>query len=472
MHSSIFALATSVSVAAAINRGFNYGAVTWEGVAKDEAAFTAEFSAAKALPDTDGAFSSARLYTMVQSGTTKDVISAIPAAIATDTRLFLGLWASTGQATIDNEIAALQAAITQYGDEFTSRINGISVGSEDMYRISRTGLQNDPNGVGASPSEVASYIRQVKQAIAAAGLNVPVGHVDTWEVWQNGSNAEVIAESDFLGMNTFPYFQFTLENNIENGPRLFNEAFDVVKASSGGKPVIVTETGWPVAGNPGNLAQPSPENARAYYEAVGCNQLFGNVDTYWYTLVDANMDTTNQPKFGVVGSTLSDTPIFELGCSNSNSNSSSISSGSSTSSAPGSAATTPTKPVGSGSGSGSSGAQPVGSGSGAGSGSSGTQPAGSGSGSGYGTGSSGAKPVGSGSSDSPAVHMPYAPGTNPSPGFYGPSGSNTTVPVPTGTAAPVPAGPTPSSLTQSGATQMRAGAALALLGAVAAFILA
>merc|ERR1711977_110434 len=132
MHASLIALAASLSVASAVTRGFNYGAVTREGAMKNEAAFTAEFNAAKGLANTDGAFSSARLYTMIQSGTDNSPISAIPAAIATDTKLFLGLWASAGQTIIDNEIAALTSAIEQYGEEFTSRVNGISVGSEDL----------------------------------------------------------------------------------------------------------------------------------------------------------------------------------------------------------------------------------------------------------------------------------------------------------------------------------------------------
>merc|ERR1712144_78759 len=89
MHASLIALAASLSVASAVTRGFKYGA-----------AFTAEFNAAKGLANTDGAFSSARLYTMIQSGTDNSPISAIPAAIATDTKLFLGLWASAGQTII------------------------------------------------------------------------------------------------------------------------------------------------------------------------------------------------------------------------------------------------------------------------------------------------------------------------------------------------------------------------------------
>merc|ERR1711977_550468 len=50
MHASLIALAASLSVASAVTRG---------GAMKNEAAFTAEFNAAKGLANTDGAFSSA-----------------------------------------------------------------------------------------------------------------------------------------------------------------------------------------------------------------------------------------------------------------------------------------------------------------------------------------------------------------------------------------------------------------------------
>merc|ERR1711900_74448 len=115
-------------------------------------------------------------------------------------------------------------------------------------------------------------------------------------------------------MNTFPYFQVTEDNSIENAPTLFNAAFEITTAAAKGKPVIVTETGWPVAGKDAESGHPSTENARSYYEAVGCNTLFGKVDTYWYTLVDANTAVDSQPQFGIVGTTVSSKSLFDLSC--------------------------------------------------------------------------------------------------------------------------------------------------------------
>lgn len=251
---------------------------------------------------------------MIQAGTTNTPTQAIQAAINTKTTLLLGLWGSGGQSGINNELAALSSALSQYGSAFTSLIVGISVGSEDLYRISPTGVEN-MSGVGAGPDVISSYISQVRSAIANTGAsNKPVGHVDTWTAWVNSSNDAVISASDFIGMDAYPYFQNTMTNAIADGYSLFFAAYDATVSVAGGKPVWVTETGWPVSGATSNLAVPSPQNAQMYWDAVGCGRLFGRVNTWWYTLQDA-FPTTPSPSFGIVGSTLSDTPIFDLSCS-------------------------------------------------------------------------------------------------------------------------------------------------------------
>lgn len=142
-----------------------------------------------------------------QGGTSNSPIQAIPAAISTKTSLLLGLWASAGDANFANEIAALKSAIATYGSQLGGLVAGISVGSEDLYRISPTGILNKENP-GVGPDVLAGYIKQVRDAIAGTPLSgAPVGHVDTWTAWVNSSNDAVISASDFLGVDAYPYFQ-------------------------------------------------------------------------------------------------------------------------------------------------------------------------------------------------------------------------------------------------------------------------
>jgi glucan endo-1,3-beta-D-glucosidase len=298
--STLFALVASVSTASAVvYKGFNYGA---------GADFQNDFNTAKNLVGTSG-FTSARLYTMIQQGTTNTPTAAIQAAIDTDTTLLLGLWASETQDAFNNELAALSSAISQYGSAFTNLIAGISVGSEDLYRLTPIGA---PTGVGQEPDTLVSYISQVRSILANANISPPVGHVDTYTAWINSSNSAVTAAVDFLGMDAYPYYQNTIDNSIGNANATFFSALDQTIAASTGKPVWITETGWPVSGPTDGQAVASIANAQTYWDAVGCSVL-GKYNTWWYTLQDAPQPTTN-PSFGVVGATLSTTPLYSLTC--------------------------------------------------------------------------------------------------------------------------------------------------------------
>ena len=312
--STLVALAASLStVSAQVYKGFNYGATNTDNSAITESEYQSEFTTAQNLVGATG-FTSARLYTSIQAGTTDTYTEAFQAAINTKTSLLIGLWGSGGQAGLTNEINALTAALNNFGSALADLIVGISVGSEDLYRISPTGIENN-SGVGAGPDVISDFIGQVRTAIAStAASGKPVGHVDTWTAWVNSSNDAVISASDFIGMDAYPYFQNTMTNGIDQGYSLFFDAYDATVAAAAGKPVWVTETGWPVSGPTENDAVPSLQNAQTYWDQVGCGRLFGQVNTWWYTLQDA-FPTTPSPSFGVVGTTLSDTPLYDLSCS-------------------------------------------------------------------------------------------------------------------------------------------------------------
>lgn len=178
MRSSVLlALVASISTASAQTyRGFNYGSTFTDGSPKVQSDYQNDFSTAQNLVGTSG-FTSARLYTMIQPNTANSPIEAIPAAIATKTSLLLGMWASAGEANINNEILAFQNAVNTYGSAFVDLIVAISVGSEDLYRISPTGIINK-SGIGAEPTDIVNYINQVRQAIAGtAASSKPIGHV-------------------------------------------------------------------------------------------------------------------------------------------------------------------------------------------------------------------------------------------------------------------------------------------------------
>lgn len=314
--STALAAAAILSTANAAYKGFNYGAFFGNQQAKQYVDFKYEFEAAKELPGTNGQFTSARLYTMIQWGTTNSVISAIQAAIDTQTTLLLGIWASSGQTGVNNEITALKAAISQYGSKFTDLVVGISVGSEDLYRITPTAIQNGETNPGAQPSELVNYISQVRAAIKGTGLaNKPIGHVDTWTAYVNASNSAVVSALDFIGVDAYPYWQTQMANSIGNANATFYDAYRQTVAAAQGKPVWVTETGWPVSGPQQNQAVASTDNARIYWEDVTCSLIQGNVNLFYYTLQDVQYSTPS-PSFGIKpgGDLKAVSPLFDLSC--------------------------------------------------------------------------------------------------------------------------------------------------------------
>lgn len=175
-------------------------------------------------------------------------------------------------------------------------MDGISIGSEDLYRNSPQGIQAGSNP-GVDPDVLVRYVGQVKDAIAGTPLEgVPLGHVDTWSAWDNSSSAVLVDVLDWLGMDAYPYFQDTMPNDIGASHSLFQDALDKTRAAARGKEVWVTETGHPVSGKDSGESVASVENAEAYWKAVGC-PLFGSVNV-WYVENSGSYAREEKQSFG------------------------------------------------------------------------------------------------------------------------------------------------------------------------------
>ena len=307
---SAAALAACASAAGKNYLGFNSGATLDDHSAKHKEDWLAEFKTAQNLKNAPGKFNAVRLYTNIQAETEDDPIEAFEAAIDTETYILLGIWTS-GTDNIDRELSALTKAIKKHGSKLTDLIVGMSIGSEDLYRNSVTGIKNDA-GIGQEPDVLVGFIDEYRSAVADTPLkDVPVGHVDTWDVWGNATNKPVLDAIDFVGVDQYPYYESGKGNDIKNAGQLFDRAYEATVKTAGGKPVWVTETGWPTSGIDWDEAVSSVENAKYYWDEVGCRRLFGETPTFWYTLRDSNPD--NKQKFAITDN-LSTTPFFDLSC--------------------------------------------------------------------------------------------------------------------------------------------------------------
>ncbi|KAI8942410.1 hypothetical protein NX059_000484 [Plenodomus lindquistii] len=289
--------------------GFNSGASDDKGNPKTQEDFEREFRTAKNLEGAPGNFSAIRLYSNVQWQTEDEPIAAFAAAVATDTRLLLGIWAS-GTNSIDGELKALEAAVEEHGSRLTDLIIGLSVGSEDLYRDSEPGLRNKA-GVGNDADSIIRFIRTTRERLANTALsNIRITHVDTWPAWLNESNRGVIDEVDFISVNNFPFYQSEQDNTIDNAAELMSSAIAATETIAGDKEIWITETGWAYSGPDFGAATATVDNAAEYWRNVGCS-LFGRYNVFWYTLRDAN--PANKVKFAITDD-LSTTPRFDLSC--------------------------------------------------------------------------------------------------------------------------------------------------------------
>lgn len=240
------------------------------------------------------------------------MIQAIPAAISTKTKLLLGLWVSGSTSAITNEITALKAAISTYGTEFTDLVQGISVGSEDLYRAGA----GDATAPGVEVDVLIDYISQVRTAIAGTSLSsVPVGHVDTYDSFENATNTKIIEQIDWLGFDGYPYWESSNGNSIEAASDLFFNGLNKTKALTNGKPVWVTETGWPAVGDDYGSAVASPANARTYWEEVSCALVANNINLWYYDLQESQNGQAS-PDFGIfpAGDLGTVQPRWDLSC--------------------------------------------------------------------------------------------------------------------------------------------------------------
>ena len=127
----------------------------------------------------------------------------------------------------------------------------------------------------------------------------------------------MVSALDFLGVDAYPYWEVQHANGIGSANATFYDAYKQTVAASKGKPVWVTETGWPVAGPKQGQAVASAANARIYWEDVTCSLIKGNINLFYYTLQDIQY-TTPSPSFGIKpgGDLKAVNPLFSLSCPN------------------------------------------------------------------------------------------------------------------------------------------------------------
>jgi len=149
------------------------------------------------------------------------------------------------------------------------------------------------------PSDLAAYINKLKTTFKNAGLSIPISISDLAYGWQQaGDTSSVQAAVDFYMINNFPYFA----QNAQSGGSAsswtnFMSDMNYFKGIAKGKPLLVTQTGWP---SNENLYAPNSPNVvasvaseEAFWKLLDghCSDFFktNNVGWMWRSW-DDNLD--------------------------------------------------------------------------------------------------------------------------------------------------------------------------------------
>ncbi|MDR1727434.1 MAG: hypothetical protein LBT74_05845 [Acidobacteriota bacterium] len=130
-----------------------------------------------------------------------------------------------------------------------------------------------------SASELAGYIGRVRRGIKDGGI--PVGTSDTVESWLG--NPSLVQASDVVLVTIYPFF-----SNVPaaRGLSHVKSAYAQVEKAAAGRPVIVSESGWPTEGGAEGLAVPGMANAKRLFEDTYSWSRANDVEVVMFSAMD------------------------------------------------------------------------------------------------------------------------------------------------------------------------------------------
>lgn len=153
-------------------------------------------------------------------------------------KIAMGAW-------IGKDLAANEA-------ELSNLIREAASGNVDLAIIGSEVLRRGD----LDPAALLAYIRRFRTEVP----NVPVTTADTYSDLLE--NPDVMAECDVILVNYYPYWEGV---DVQNAMAWLHAQHQRVLAAAGVKQVMVSEAGWPSAGNTIADAVPTPENAAFYF---------------------------------------------------------------------------------------------------------------------------------------------------------------------------------------------------------------
>jgi GPH family glycoside/pentoside/hexuronide:cation symporter len=140
-----------------------------------------------------------------------------------------------------------------------------------------------------SEQEVLHSIRRVKNALP----NIPVGYVDAY--YQFHERPALVEACDMILANCYPFWEGA---NIDHASLYLKQMYAVTKNAAQGKPVIITETGWPNKGENTEGAVPSDTNAMKYFINTNEWARHEDVDMFYFSSFDESWKVHHEGDVG------------------------------------------------------------------------------------------------------------------------------------------------------------------------------
>ncbi len=174
-------------------------------------------------------------------------------------KTMVGAWLGKEEDKNEQEIQALiELAQAGYADI-------AAVGNEVLYRDD------------VSKEKLIAYLKRVKAALP----DIPVGYVDAY--YEFSRHPDLCDACDVILANCYPFWEgCQLEYSLMYMKQMYYQA----KAAANGKPVIITETGWPSQGQPLGAAMPSTENAIKYFLNTQHWSREENIEIFYFSSFD------------------------------------------------------------------------------------------------------------------------------------------------------------------------------------------
>jgi exo-beta-1,3-glucanase (GH17 family) len=173
---------------------------------------------------------------------------------------YIGAWIQNDAAPGDT--AGQQAINKANEDAITQLEMQIQKGYVDVAIVgSETQLRNQ-SGSGVTETELLHYINEVKAFVTGLHLSnpVPVTTADSYDQFEQQPN--LLAAVDVVYANFYPFFE---NQPVDTAISTLNQEYSQLKDLAGSKQVVISETGWPSAGEVHGAAVPSETNAAQYF---------------------------------------------------------------------------------------------------------------------------------------------------------------------------------------------------------------